>query len=97
MVITMKHNNERTNQFFEALLSLKTIEECEMFFDDICTIKELVDISQRYEVAKMLDEGKVYTEIASKTGASTATISRVNRCLNYGSGGYKLAIERTAK
>ena len=93
----MKHNNERTNQFFEALLSLKTIEECEMFFDDICTIKELVDISQRYEVAKMLDEGKVYTEIASKTGASTATISRVNRCLNYGSGGYKLAIERTAK
>lgn len=93
----MKHNNERTNKFFEALLSLKTIEECEMFFDDICTIKELVDISQRYEVAKMLDEGKVYTEIASKTGASTATISRVNRCLNYGSGGYKLAIERTAK
>lgn len=93
----MKHNNERTNKFFEALLSLKTIEECEMFFDDICTIKELVDISQRYEVAKMLDEGKVYTEIASKTGASTATISRVNRCLNYGSGGYKLAIERTKK
>lgn len=97
MVITMKHNNERTNKFFEALLSLKTTEECEMFFDDICTIKELLDISQRYEVAKMLDEGKVYTEIASKTGASTATISRVNRCLNYGSGGYKLAIERTKK
>ena len=93
----MKHNNERTNKFFEALLSLKTIEECEMFFDDICTIKELVDISQRYEVAKMLDEGKVYTEIASKTGASTATISRVNRCLNYGSGGYKLSKESTAK
>ena len=91
----MKNNNqERTNKFFEALLSLKTKEECEMFFDDICTIKELMDISQRYEVAQMLDEGKVYTEIASKTGASTATISRVNRCLNYGSGGYKLAIER---
>ena len=94
----MKHNDtERTNKFFEALLSLKTAEECEMFFDDICTIKELLDISQRYEVATMLDEGKVYTEIASKTGASTATISRVNRCLNYGSGGYKLAIERTKK
>ena len=92
----MKHSNqERTDKFFEALLSLKTKEECEMFFDDICTIKELMDISQRYEVAKMLDEGKVYTEIASKTGASTATISRVNRCLNYGSGGYKLAIERS--
>ena len=93
----MKHNNERTNKFFEALLSLKTIEECEMFFDDICTIKELLDISQRYEVAEMLSDGKVYTEIASKTGASTATISRVNRCLNYGSGGYKLAIERIKK
>lgn len=90
-------NNERLNNFFDALLSLKTREECEMFFDDICTIKELIDISQRYEVAVMLSQGKVYTEIASKTGASTATISRVNRCFNYGSGGYKIAIERNKK
>ena len=90
-------NNERLNNFFDALLSLKTREECEMFFDDICTIKELIDISQRYEVAVMLSQGMVYTEIASKTGASTATISRVNRCFNYGSGGYKIAIERNKK
>ena len=90
-------NNERLNNFFDALLSLKTREECEMFFDDICTIKELIDISQRYEVAVMLSQWNVYTEIASKTGASTATISRVNRCFNYGSGGYKIAIERNKK
>ncbi len=90
-------NTQRVNKFFEALLSLKTTKECEKFFDDICTIKELMDISQRYEVAVMLSEGKVYTEIAAKTGASTATISRVNRCLNYGSGGYKIAIDREKK
>lgn len=90
-------NTQRTNKFFEALLSLKTPEECKMFFDDICTIKELMDISQRYEVALMLAEGKVYTEIAATTGASTATISRVNRCLNYGSGGYRIAIDREKK
>lgn len=90
-------NAQRVNKFFEALLSLKTTVECEKFFEDICTVKELMDISQRYEVAVMLSEGKVYTEIASKTGASTATISRVNRCLNYGSGGYKIAIDRTEK
>ena len=90
-------NTQRINKFFEALLSLKTTEECEKFFEDICTIKELMDISQRYEVAVMLSEGKVYTEIAAKTGASTATISRVNRCLNYGSGGYKIAIDRERK
>ncbi len=90
-------NTQRVTKFFEALLSLKTTAECEKFFDDICTIKELMDISQRYEVAVMLSEGKVYTEIASKTGASTATISRVNRCLNYGSGGYKIAIDREKK
>ena len=94
MVITMKHNNERTNKFFEALLSLKTTEECEMFFDDICTIKELLDISQRYEVAKMLDQKCVYTDIASKTGASSATIGRVNKCLSYGTGGYRKIIDR---
>ncbi len=90
-------NTQRANKFFEALLSLKTPEECKMFFDDICTIKELMDISQRYEVAVMLSEGKVYTEIAATTGASTATISRVNRCLNYGSGGYRIAIDREKK
>ncbi|MBQ7900427.1 MAG: hypothetical protein IJ365_00505 [Clostridia bacterium] len=88
-------HSQRINNFYKALLTLKTPEECDKFFEDICTVKELQDISQRFEVAMMLDRGKVYTEIAAETGASTATISRVNRCYNYGSGGYKLAIERT--
>ena len=87
-------NTQRVNKFFEALLSLETTEECQKFFDDICTIKELMDISQRYEVAVMLSQGKVYTEIAAETGASTATISRVKRCLNYGADGYSLVLER---
>ena len=91
----MKHNNqERTNKFFEALLSLKTIEECEMFFDDICTIQELEAIAQRFEVAKLLVEGKSYVDINKETGASTATICRVSKCINYGEGGYKTAIRR---
>ena len=90
-------HSQRVENFYKALLSLKTPEECNKFFEDICTVKELQDISQRFEVAVMLDQGKVYTEIASKTGASTATISRVNRSYSYGSGGYKLAIDRTAK
>ena len=88
-------HSQRINNFYKALLTLRTPEECDKFFEDICTVKELQDISQRFEVAMMLDRGKVYTEIAAETGASTATISRVNRCYNYGSGGYKLAIERT--
>ncbi len=87
-------HSQRVENFYKALLSLKTPEECNKFFEDICTVKELQDISQRFEVAVMLDQGKVYTEIASKTGASTATISRVNRSYSYGSGGYKLAIDR---
>ncbi len=87
-------HSQRVNNFYKALLSLKTCEECDKFFEDICTVKELADISQRFEVAMMLDQGKVYTEIAAKTGASTATISRVNRSYCYGSGGYKLALDR---
>ena len=83
--------------FFEAIMSLKTQEDCRVFFEDICTIKELQDISQRLKVASMLDEGKNYKEISDKTGASTATISRVNRCLNYGSGGYRAILEKTPK
>ena len=78
---------------FEAILSLETIQECRAFFDDICTIKEMQDIAQRLEVAFMLDEGKNYQEISKATGASTATISRVKKCLVYGSGGYRNAIE----
>lgn len=80
---------------FKAILSLKSIEECYSFFDDLCTVPELKALSQRLEVAKMLSEGRVYSDIVAKTGASTATISRVNRSLNYGSDGYKVIFERT--
>lgn len=76
------------------MLSLKNKEECYIFFEDICTINELLSLSQRFEVAKMLREQNTYLEIAEKTGASTATISRVNRSLNYGNDGYDMVFER---
>ncbi|MBQ4324014.1 MAG: TrpR YerC/YecD, partial [Clostridia bacterium] len=75
--------------------SLKTTEECYAFFEDVCTIKELQDITQRFEVAKLLNEGQSYLQISAKTGASTATIGRVNKCLNYGSGGYEIALKNS--
>lgn len=78
----------------EAFLSIKTKEECYRFFDDICTITEIKALEQRLHVAKMLKEKKTYHEIAAETGASTATISRVNRCLNYGSDGYQIILSR---
>ena len=87
-------NHEDTNALFSAILQLKTVDECRLFFEDLCTIPELKSMSQRMEVAKMLSKKLVYTDIAEKTGASTATISRVNRCINYGSGGYNLVINR---
>lgn len=79
---------------FNAILELKDIDECYKFFEDIATITELKSISQRIQVAKMLREKRVYTEIAETTGASTATISRVNKCLNYGQGGYDIVLDR---
>lgn len=82
------------NHLFDAVLSLQTREECYKFFEDVCTIKELNAISQRFEVAKMLREKKTYLDIAEKTGASTATISRVNRSLNYGNDAYDMVFER---
>jgi len=83
-----------TDALFEAILKLENMEECYRFFEDICTIKELQSISQRLEVAKLLKQGKTYSEIEKTTGASTATISRVNRCLHYGADGYKLILEK---
>ena len=77
---------------FQAVLKLKSVEECKRFFEDVCTIKELQAISQRLDVAKMLSEGKNYQEISKETGASTATISHVAKCLNYGAGGYELVL-----
>lgn len=79
--------------FFESVLSLKDKEQCRIFFEDICTIKELDTITQRLEVAKMLMGGSTFNEIVNATGASTTTISRVNRCLRYGSGGYEMVLK----
>lgn len=91
----MKHiQNELTDRFFKAILNLNSPEECSRFFEDICTIKEIQDMSQRLEVATLLNNGKSYQEVLAQTGVSTATISRVNKCLNYGSGGYKEAIDK---
>lgn len=82
------------DQLFEAILKLKNKEECYLFFEDICTVNELLSLSQRFEVARMLRTKNTYLEIADKTGASTATISRVNRSLNYGNDGYDMVFER---
>ena len=89
--------NESVNHLFEAILCLENAEECYSFFEDICTVNELLSLSQRYEVARMLRNHNTYLEIAEKTGASTATISRVNRSLNYGSEGYELVFDRLEK
>lgn len=82
---------------FQAILKLETIEECYAFFEDLCTVPELKALSQRIQVAKMLSDHKVYSEIVETTGASTATISRVNRSLSYGCDGYKIVFERMEK
>ena len=92
-----KLKNPATDKFFEAILSLKNIDECYSFFEDVCTIKELMDVSQRLEVAIMLNDKKSYQEISKVTGASTATISRVNKCLNYGPGGYRTVLNNLMK
>lgn len=84
-------------QFFKAVLSLKTEQECHSFFEDVCTIKEFQDLAQRLQVAFLLDEGKNYQEISKITSVSSATISRVNRCLVYGDGGYRTVIGRLRK
>lgn len=89
-----KLKDMNVDYLFKAILSLETMEECYSFFDDLCTVPELKALSQRLEVARMLSDGNVYSDIVAKTGASTATISRVNRSLNYGSDGYKVVFER---
>ncbi len=92
-----KLRNEDTDLLFKAILALKNADECYDFFEDLCTVSELKAMSQRFKVAVMLSENTVYSEIVEKTGASTATISRVNRCLNYGTDGYKTALENIKK
>ena len=94
----MKHTiPEETRELFRAILTLASEEECAAFFEDICTIKEIQDLSQRLQVAAMLNQGAKYQSIEQKTGASTATISRVNKCLIYGSGGYRTVLERLSE
>ena len=85
---------EAVDHLFEAILCLKDKEECYTFFEDVCTINELLSLSQRFEVAKMLMDKRTYLDISEKTGASTATISRVNRSLNYGNDGYDMVFKR---
>jgi TrpR-related protein YerC/YecD len=89
-----KLRGKALDQLFQAVLSLKDLEECYRFFDDLCTINEIQSLAQRLEVARMLREGKTYHKIETDTGASTATISRVKRCLNYGNDAYELALDR---
>ncbi len=93
MEYNSKIRNKHTDELFEAILSLKDLEECYRFFEDVCTIKEIKSISQRLQVAKLLKLEKTYNEIEKETGASTATISRINRVLNYGADGYKIVLE----
>jgi len=89
-----KLKDENIDDLFEAVLKLETVEECYDFFEDLCTAQEIKSIAQRLKVAKLLTEKHVYNYIVEKTGASTATISRVNRTLNYGNDGYKMIFER---
>ena len=92
-----KIRTEAVDFLFDAIMQLQNKEECYIFFEDICTITELLSLSQRFEVASMLREKKTYLDIAEKTGASTATISRVNRSLNYGNDGYDMVLDRMKK
>jgi TrpR-related protein YerC/YecD len=85
------------DRLFQAVLSLQTLEECYRFFDDLCTVGEIKSLAQRLEVARMLRQGCTYHQIESETGASTATISRVKRCLHYGSDGYALVLDRLSE
>ena len=90
-----KIHNEATDGLFRAILSLQSMEECYQFFEDVCTINEIQSMSQRFEVTRLLREKQTYQEIAERTGASTATISRVNECLIYGTDGYRMVLDRT--
>lgn len=92
-MINPKIKDESTDQLFEAILLLENIEECYAFFEDVCTVNEIKSLAQRLEVAKMLEGKSKYTDITEKTGASAATISRVNRALSYGTGGYSSVLK----
>ena len=90
-------HTEAVDQLFEAILTLNSVDECYTFFEDACTINEILSLSQCFEVARLLRDKKTYLEISGRTGASTATISRVNRSLIYGNDGYELVLKRMAE
>ena len=90
----IKNSQAQSDMLYEAVLTLKTVEECKAFFQDLCTVSELKAMEQRMEVAMLLDQGLIYSDILERTGASSATISRVNRCLHYGADGYQAVIPR---
>ena len=92
-----KMKSEETDRLFQAMLSLQNEEECYRFFDDLCTIGEIQAMTQRLEVARLLRAGKTFTQISEETGVSSATITRVNKCISYGAGGYELALDRCKK
>ncbi len=94
MSVNEKLKSPMNDQLFSCILKLETLEECYEFFEDICTVQEIKAIAMRLEVARMLEEGIVYDEIVQQTGASTATISRIKRCLVYGAGGYRRMLAR---
>ena len=89
-----KMKSEETDHLFEAILSLKDLEECYRFFDDLCTFSEIEAMSQRFEVASLLADGKTFTQISQKIGVSSTTITRVNKCISYGADGYKIVLKR---
>ena len=90
----MKFRSESIDRLFATILNLRTIEECYAYFEDLCTVKELKDMAQRLDTAILLDQGASYQQITRQVGISTATIGRVSKCLNYGAGGYRTAIDR---
>lgn len=92
-----KLRDPHMDELFEAMLTLQSVDDCYNFFEDLCTITELRAMEQRFQVAKMLDQGQIYSDIVRETGASTATISRVNKCLTYGTDGYRTVLERLKK
>ncbi len=94
--MALKHT-EQTDQLFRAILSLRDMDECYKYFEDLCTVKEVLTFAQRLEVAKMLKNGQSYQQTIAQTGASSATISRVKRCLDYGDGGYAAVLDRLAE
>ena len=96
LALGAKFDKEMLSELYEVIASLETAEDCRMFFEDICTVKEILDISQRLKAAKMLKNGANYMDISKATGMSTATISRVSKCLEYGGGGYAMIIDRVA-